>query len=431
MMPGSSPRLAMGMFPWSPVPSPLKFGPRVPWTAAVARSASKLPLRPHAPPPDGESTAPSVVMSERATAPAPATTMTTVKTSASAPTPTAISPAPSASSHRRTAPDGKAREEPASNGAQPAASPRDIRLPPIAAAPSVSNVTPCNACLVWAPATLLLGSVTVEDASATYEIQIVREGDDRAAARSLVSSEAHVLVDGLRPRSRYSFRVRVASVLSSGTTTPAPVGIPGEWSPACHIETPAAVPDVPELHVSGRTRQQVTLRWSQCNDNGSPIMEFQLEWDAGQAADPPAFRQLYTGQERMYKCGGKAGEQLQANCRYRFRVRAANAIGAGPWSRVIEANLAAGRPAAPGPPSLEWAGVDWLRIRWLEPESGGAPITAYRVEMKAAGGSDGCVRRASGRVGPGPLTGPRHAVPCRAMRDAPTIPTQLPTGLLR
>ncbi|XP_064131548.1 fibronectin type III domain-containing protein 3B isoform X2 [Loxodonta africana] len=65
---------------------------------------------------------------------------------------------------------------------------------------------------------------------------------------------------------------------------------------------------------------------------------------------------------------------------YRFRVRALNDGGYGPYSDVSEITTAAGPPGQCKAPCISFTPDGWVLVSWESPESSGADISEYRLE---------------------------------------------------
>ena len=168
--------------------------------------------------------------------------------------------------------------------------------------------------------------------------------------------------DDLFPNTPYTFRVRAEN--GSGA---------GAWSALKTVSTGAGTGTIPTAvrsltaNVSG---SDIVLTWTAPNAGTAPLRyEIQLEdgtdWvAAGTAQSGTAYR--YTE--------GTVGAT------YRFRVRATNSTGQGPWTVVSKAL----RINAPG----KVTGLKAVRsgsnitLTWTAPSDGGSEITSYRISAK-------------------------------------------------
>jgi hypothetical protein len=144
---------------------------------------------------------------------------------------------------------------------------------------------------------------------------------------------------------------RTAAGRSTGILEVDVVGFPG-------------VPPTPDAVADNAT---ATITWGQPAANGAPIEEFELESDQGQSALlPPSSSHAFNG--------------LTNGVDHRFRIRARNEAGWGPWSGwslPVTPDTEPGRPAAP----TVAFGDQALDVNWVEPPNDGSPITGYVLEI--------------------------------------------------
>ena len=131
-----------------------------------------------------------------------------------------------------------------------------------------------------------------------------------------------------------------------------------------------AQPQAPGLSMSDKS--SLELVWSKrlCDE------EFVLQMDDRMSGH--GFLPQYTGANCRHICKG-----LRSNTQYRFRLRAQNGEGMGPWS---EEACYATLPDVPGPPlrvsSKGRLHAHSFKVRWDPPaDTGGAPITSYTLEL--------------------------------------------------
>lgn len=103
-------------------------------------------------------------------------------------------------------------------------------------------------------------------------------------------------------------------------------------------------PPVKELH---QQKERLTLRWKAPCDNGEVIRDFTLEMSAVNNLTSSYYRNsanananeirkiLYTGKNTEYTLGEKKKDQLRPGYTYKFRVKATNALGSGPYSEEV------------------------------------------------------------------------------------------------
>lgn len=71
-------------------------------------------------------------------------------------------------------------------------------------------------------------------------------------------------------------------------------------------------------------------------------------------------------------------EGLHPGREYIFRVRAANARGAGPWSEVASAETRAMPPDAPEAPTVTQRAATSAKLKWEPPADNGGNVLQYR-----------------------------------------------------
>ena len=129
-------------------------------------------------------------------------------------------------------------------------------------------------------------------------------------------------------------------------------------------------PQAPGLSMSDKS--SLELVWSKrlCDE------EFVLQMDDRMSGH--GFLPCYTGSNCHHICTG-----LRSNTQYRFRLRAQNGEGMGPWS---EEACYTTFPDVPGPPlrpaSKGRLHAHSFKVRWDPPaDNGGSPITSYILEL--------------------------------------------------
>ncbi|XP_050295748.1 fibronectin type-III domain-containing protein 3A isoform X2 [Anthonomus grandis grandis] len=122
--------------------------------------------------------------------------------------------------------------------------------------------------------------------------------------------------------------------------------------------TPACEPDQPQPPKLGtKTKNSLQLRWSPVNDNGSKILFYILEYDAGKGGD---FEEVHKSRIRtQFNL-----QKLQPATTYKFRLAAVNDIGKSAYSDVVAYRTTDNPPAQPSPPTLVEATVSTLHLKW-------------------------------------------------------------------
>ena len=203
--------------------------------------------------------------------------------------------------------------------------------------------------------------------SLSYVVQWRSGGQSFSAARELEAAGTPATVPDLVNGTAYW--VRVAAV--NDDTDPGR----GAWSEPVE-GTPATVPDPPRSVSTTRGDRSLDVTWAApAESGGAEIEHYVVQWrsdgqgfNAARELDGPGTSATITG--------------LVNGVRYWVRVAAVNEVGTGATSEPVE-----GTPATrPGPPQSVSAtrGDGSLDVIWAEPaESGGLPVTGYRVQWRS------------------------------------------------
>lgn len=181
----------------------------------------------------------------------------------------------------------------------------------------MSELNPRSALLQWA---LPLRLTEPPGPDATPELEIsendlsynvfLSDKSKEMKYRSIYDGAAlSCLIQDLRPGQEYSACVQVHWD-----------GFSGSYSDPVKFTAPPCEPDQPlPPKLIARSRNTLQLRWSQVNDNGSPILYYILEYDDGKNGE---FVELY-------KCRGKQHilQKLTPATHYKFRLTVQNEIG--------------------------------------------------------------------------------------------------------
>jgi hypothetical protein len=180
------------------------------------------------------------------------------------------------------------------------------------------------------PSTPILSSITATsvfveftDGSGGAEIdgREIGYGVNSDTPQYTTSSDGSTAVTDLTPGTVWYFWARTHNV--SGYS---------DWSPramATTLGTPEA-PSIPIIEEIGS--RLIVVSWEANGDNGSPISGFQV----GYGTDPDTPSSIVSGVSPKDITG------LTPATKYYFRVRAINAVGAGPWSDASNATTIAG-----------------------------------------------------------------------------------------
>ncbi|XP_065887672.1 fibronectin type-III domain-containing protein 3A-like isoform X2 [Dysidea avara] len=198
------------------------------------------------------------------------------------------------------------------------------------------------------------------DVKVVYSVKMTAK--DKTITTVYSGPDDNCVVEDLKPGGEYSFSVTA----SAGEFTSL------ESSPA-HYSLPAEAPSTsPAPKIAAKSKSSVTIRWNAPNDNGSPIIEYCLEWNL-----ESDYEQLYCGKEKQFRVQHK----FTPGSLTKFRVKARNEVGWSQLSDHVTYTCSAAPPEAP--PTLECIdpGVDHVTIRWSSPDNNGALITSYKLEM--------------------------------------------------
>ena len=127
---------------------------------------------------------------------------------------------------------------------------------------------------------------------------------------------------------------------------------------------------------STTSETKVQLTWTSLvapATGNSPVTSYTLYWDSGLATvDPPIFLSTATSLEQTILGLVTARD-------YRFKIRANNRYGSGPWSTVLQVKTS-DNPHTMDPIDTYRSGTDMI-VEWVAPQSGGETIDAYEVSL--------------------------------------------------
>ncbi|NXG50814.1 FND3B protein, partial [Psilopogon haemacephalus] len=118
--------------------------------------------------------------------------------------------------------------------------------------------------------------------------------------------------------------------------------------------------------------KEVQLQWDvPPSESGCPVSEYSVEMTEPEEV----VSEVYHGPD--LEC---TVSNLLPGATYRFRVRALNDGGHGPFSEATEVTTAAGPPGQCRAPSLSFLSDTCILVSWESPECSGADISEYRLE---------------------------------------------------
>jgi hypothetical protein len=200
----------------------------------------------------------------------------------------------------------------------------------------------------------------------------------RWAGGSQQCAASPCVITGLTNGRPYTFTVAAHNV----------VGWSAAESPASNAATPDAKPGaVSGLRVASPVGdRRLALSWAANHPDGSPVDQYQLEISDLGTTSPGTRTVTVTGAQTAYAAAG-----LVNNDPYRFRIRAHNADGWGPYGGAVPGQpagtpAAMGAPAVPAEQSTSPVDQTTASISWQpEPDPNGPPVRSYAVYRKTTG----------------------------------------------
>ncbi|KAM9436332.1 fibronectin type III domain-containing protein 3B [Clarias gariepinus] len=230
------------------------------------------------------------------------------------------------------------------------------------AAPGVSAVTSHGFCVSWEPPHDDGGSGDL-----TYLLEMSEEGSTAVGQWVVVyrgSQQEHVCEE-LKAATRYSLRISAESAGGRGQYTDSLVVCTLSLPPGpCHT-----------LAVQGSVKhREVSLQWEApvCVVEDEALL-YSVEMTA--LEDEEQVTEVYNGSQTECIVGN-----LLPGATYRFRVRATNDAGFGPYTKFLEVTTAAGPPGQCGAPVISLISHSCAVVSWETDESSGADVSGYRLD---------------------------------------------------
>lgn len=221
----------------------------------------------------------------------------------------------------------------------------------------------------------------------TYTLDIQEDENDSHFHPKYTGEDLTCTVKNLKRSTQYKFRLTASNM--EGKSCPSEVLV-------CTTSPDRPGPPTRPLIKGPVTSHGFSVKWDAPKDNGgSEILKYLLEITDGTSEDVPASEsgcevseysvemtepenvasEVYHGPELECTVGN-----LLPGTVYRFRVRALNDGGYGPYSDVSEITTAAGPPGQCRAPRVSFTPDGCVLVGWESPASPGADISEYRLE---------------------------------------------------
>uniref|UniRef100_A0ABK0L2U7 Fibronectin type III domain containing 3B n=1 Tax=Rattus norvegicus TaxID=10116 RepID=A0ABK0L2U7_RAT len=221
----------------------------------------------------------------------------------------------------------------------------------------------------------------------TYTLDIQEDENDNHFHPRYTGEDLTCTVKNLKRSTQYKFRLTASN--TEGKSCPSEVLV-------CTTSPDRPGPPTRPLLKGPVTSHGFSVKWDAPKDNGgSEILKYLLEITDGASEDVPASEggcevseysvemtepeevasEVYHGPELECTVGN-----LLPGTVYRFRVRALNDGGYGPYSDVSEITTAAGPPGQCRAPCVSFTPDGCVLVGWESPESPGADISEFRLE---------------------------------------------------
>ena len=216
-----------------------------------------------------------------------------------------------------------------------------------------------------------------------FEIQYQTDLDTDWTSRT-TRDETSTVLTGLDRDTSYFVRVRGEN--SGGV---------GEWSDENSHTTgasfPRTVPDTPgRPTTSNITHNSFTITWSESDDNGSEVLDYEIQYREAGNINTWRFWDIADSGELSWDI-----EDLVPFTLYQTRVRAYSRAGYSEWSRIdAERTLRDPSPSVSPPDKAVISSVtaqspSILRVLWTEPDDNQSTIIDYDVEYRTTTPSEG------------------------------------------
>ena len=159
----------------------------------------------------------------------------------------------------------------------------------------------------------------------------------------------------------------------------------GDWSGPSHpsATTLSGVPGQPRLTARASDANTIALTWTAPSDNGDPVTHYDLEWSPDGTTNSWSGLANPGASETSYDDAG-----LDPGTQRHYRLRAVNGMGDGSWSREVDATTPPDVPARPRL-TASASGDSVIELTWTAPDSRGAPIDGYELQVLSTSGWTG------------------------------------------
>ena len=183
---------------------------------------------------------------------------------------------------------------------------------------------------------------------------------------------------GLKPVTRYSYRVRAINRVGEGAWSPMPPALPA--TALTHADF-AGVPTGLTARAVGTAR--IDLAWNAPRYTGGvSIIGYRIEASDDGGSTWNIIRRNTNARTTTF-----SDVNLRPATTRHYRVAAINLAGVGQFSNTARATTEATLPGVPRRLSADAVGTSQIGLSWQAPsDDGGARVTGYRIEVSADGG---------------------------------------------
>ena len=155
-----------------------------------------------------------------------------------------------------------------------------------------------------------------------------------------------------------------------------------DWTDEVSATTDPIAPGKPrDLKATPATTTSIKLTWTApASNGGAAITGYRIQGSEVGSS----WENLIADTESADLAYTHSG--IEPNSEWRYRLKAINSVGEGPWSETANAETDANKPTAPRLVGAEENGPDEIVVGWFKPSNdGGAPITGYRIQTQPPG----------------------------------------------